>query len=122
MKNFYLMDLKAYKDERGSLMPFELNSNCPFDVKRAFIIYDVPSVNTERAGHTNQISKQVLVAIKGSVNIYVADEKTSETFILDSTEKGLYINNGVYKKIYNFSKDAILMCLCDTNFSEADYK
>ena len=99
-----------------------MNSNCPFNVKRAFFIYDVPSVNTVRAGHTNQISKQLLVALQGSVDIYVDDSEKSQTFTLNSKKQGLYINNVVYKKIYNISKDAILMCLCDTNFSEADYK
>lgn len=121
MNNFYIIDFKEYKDERGKLIPFEYETNCPFEIKRAFLIYDVPSLSTERAGHINKYTKQIIIAISGECYVDCIDKNKKETFILKSPSKGLFINNNTYKKLYNFSKDATLLCLCSNYYNKAEY-
>ena len=64
MKNYELINLKSYGDERGSLISFENGINCPFDVKRCFYIYDTKGGNVVRGAHANRRSKFLLVVIK----------------------------------------------------------
>ena len=56
MKNYELINLKSYGDERGSLISFENGINCPFDVKRCFYIYDTKGGNVVRGAHANRRS------------------------------------------------------------------
>lgn len=120
MYDYKIIDLKCFQDERGSLTPFELNNNCPFDIKRIFYICNVPN-KASRGEHINSESKFLLVAIKGSVSIDIPKDGKTETFVLNSPNKALFLNNGIYKKLYNFSSDAILLCLSDNYYYQEDY-
>ena len=119
-KNVEIIQLKSFVDERGSLQPFEYQSNCPFEIKRVFIISDVPS-DLKRGKHKNIVSKHLLVCIKGSCSIKCLEDGFETIYNLDSSEKGLFINSGVYKEMYSFSKDAILLCLSDTLYNPDEY-
>lgn len=121
MKKFFLVDLKSYTDERGELIPFELNKNCPFDIKRAFTIANVPSSDIVRGNHINVKSKCFIIPLQGSVTIDCKVDDTVETYILNSNHKGLFIDIGVYRKLYNFSNDAILLCLADNYYEQKEY-
>lgn len=120
MENVKLISLKKYDDERGSLQPFEYLSNCPFEIKRVFIITDVPS-DLKRGKHKNIISKHLLVCIKGSCEIKCIEDGSETIYYLNSPEKGLFINSGIYKEMYNFSEDAVLLCLSDTLYNPDEY-
>ena len=120
MKNVELIQLKKFDDERGSLQPFEYQSNCPFEIKRVFLISNVPS-NLKRGKHKNIISKHLLVTIKGNCKIKCIEDNVETIYFLDSPEKGLFINSGIYKEMYDFSEDAILLCLADTNYDPEEY-
>lgn len=119
-KNVEVIQLKKFVDERGTLQPFEYQSNCPFEIKRIFIISDVPSY-LKRGKHKNIVSKHLLVCIKGSCQIKCIEKDVETIYNLDSQEKGLYINSGIYKEMYNFSEDAILLCLSDTLYNPDEY-
>ena len=58
MKNAYLIQFEKYVDERGALIPFEYNKNCPFDVKRCFFVYNIPTFS-RRGNHINIKSKNL---------------------------------------------------------------
>lgn len=120
MQNVCIINLKSFIDERGTLLPFEYQSNCPFEIKRIFMIYGVPQ-NMIRGKHINIISQHLLISIKGSCKVKCIDNDEEKIYILDSKNKGLYINRNIYKEMYDFSEDCILMCLTDTRYDEKEY-
>lgn len=120
MENVYITDLKRYNDKRGCLLPFEYQFNCPFDIKRIFLIYNVPKDAT-RGAHNNILSKHMLIAIKGSCTVKCIDNEKEIIYDLNSPDKGLFINNNIYKEIYNFSNDAVLLCLTNTKYNSEEY-
>ena len=123
MKNFYIINLNKYIDERGTLLPFEYNNNCPFEIKRCFVISDVPNKDVNRANHVNTKSKMLLIPLQGSFEICCRKPESIDSlhFFMDSPSKALFIDSGVFRKMYNFSKDAIVLCLSNEYYeSEED--
>lgn len=122
MDKCQLIKFKKFTDERGSLIPFEINNNCPFDIKRTFVIYGVGNEKTERANHVNTETNQVLIALAGTVTIDINENNTTTTYVLNNIEEGLYIKSGVHKRLYKFSKDAVILSLCDNYYNPSEYK
>ena len=120
MNNAYLIEFEKYTDERGSLISFEYNKNCPFEIKRCFFIYDVPSV-ISRGGHTNTKSKNILVAVNGSCKIKVVSNSEQKTFILDRPNVGLFIDKNVYREMFEFDDNCILLCISDKKYNKQEY-
>ena len=118
----YILDLEAKKNSKpGSLIMLE-KSTLGFDVKRIFYIYGLsedPSKNIRgNHGHTNTV--QFIVCLNGSVEIETIhkEEHGSLNFILDSPEKGLMLLPNNFIIMRNFTSDAILMVVCDTEFKD----
>ena len=118
--DYKLIDMKVFGDERGHLISFEKNNNCPFDVKRTFYIFDtVPGI--VRGAHANKNSEFVLIAISGSCKIKVDDGKTQEIVELNTPHKALYLDKMLWKEMYDFSYNAILLVLTNTVYDEKEY-
>lgn len=118
----YLIDLIPKRNSKpGSLIMLE-KSTLGFDVKRIFYIYglsDDPSKNIRGShGHTNTI--QFIVCLSGSVDIETIfkEDQTKLNFHLNSPEKGLMLLPNNYIIMKNFTADAILMVVCDTEFKD----
>lgn len=120
MKNAYLIQFEKYVDERGALIPFEYNKNCPFDVKRCFFVYNIPTFS-RRGNHINIKSKNLLVAINGSCKVKVVYDNIQNIFILNSPDIGLFIDKNVYREIYEFDSNCILLCISDTIYQKEEY-
>jgi dTDP-4-dehydrorhamnose 3,5-epimerase-like enzyme len=121
MKNFYTIDIKSYDDNRGCLTPFEFKHNCPFEIKRAFIISNVPNEEISRGKHINTKSKYLIIAIQGQVTITCEKDEQKESFILNNNLKALFIDNGVYRELFNFSENTILLCLSDSYYDKEEF-
>ncbi len=117
---FRLINLKFLGDERGKLAAFEKNTNVPFDVKRVFYIWGTTN-DCSRGCHANKESEFLLVTINGSCYIKVNDGRNSDVFILDTPSKALYLDKMVWKEMYNFSPDAILLILSNEKYNENEY-
>ena len=117
-KDFYLVDIDIKTDVRGSLTAFEKDFNCPFEIKRVFCIAKVPNKDIIRANHINKNTSMVLIALQG--NCVVECNKT-EKVILNSPDKGIFIGKGVHRKLYKFSKNALVLCLCDNYYDKLEY-
>ncbi len=120
-KNFYIVNIDIKTDNRGSLTAFEKGCNCPFEIKRLFYITDVPNKDIIRANHINKDTSMVLIPVKGSCEV-VCNKQNPEKFVLNSPDKGLYIKKGIYRKLYNFTNDALILCLCDNYYDINEYK
>lgn len=110
------INLHARRDRRGALIALEYGDNLPFELKRAFYIYDVP-LDTERGGHAHKKCEQVLVAVQGSMDIVAGGRR----YVLSSRTHGLYIPPQLKVIMENFSEDAVLLALASEKYDPADY-
>ena len=116
-----MIDFIIHGDERGSLIAIENNKNIPFEVKRVYYIFDTKE-NVRRGFHAHKNLKQVLICVKGSCKIHLDNGKgeTSEV-ILDKPDQGLLIQSNLWREMYDFSSDAVLLVLASEYYIESDY-
>ena len=118
--NVKLIELPKINDLRGNLSIIEEEKEIPFKIKRTYWIYDVPG-GQKRGGHAFIEQKELIVALAGSFDIYVFDGKEERTFSLNRSYYGLYVPNGIWREIKNFSTNSLALVLSSTEFSEGDY-
>ena len=111
-------DIKG--DERGSLISLEENKNVPFDIKRVYYIFNTVE-GIRRGFHAHKKLKQVLVCVAGSCKILLDDGKSKEEVSLDNPNKGLLIESIIWREMFDFSPDCVLMVLADEVYDESDY-
>jgi len=107
-------------DERGKLVVLEANTQIPFDIKRVFYIYGTHE-NVPRGQHAHFKTKQYLIAVNGSCKVTLDTGKLTQTFDLDSPEKGLFQDALVWGTMHDFSSDCVLLVLADHFYNESDY-
>lgn len=115
-----IITLPRIHDPRGNLTFVESGSQIPFNLSRAYWIYDVPA-GAERGGHSHHEMSQLLVAVGGSFNVNVCDGENWRTFTLNRPYEGLFIPPGIWRTIDNFSSGAVCLSLVSTAYEEADY-
>lgn len=108
------------KDKKGFLVSLEEKRNIPFEIARVYYIYNTPQ-NTERGFHAHRNLKQVLIAIKGTVEVTCEYYGKKYLYLLDSPAKGLLLDSLVWHTMKFVSDDSILMVLADTYYNESDY-
>jgi hypothetical protein len=109
--------LKTFTDSRGNLTVIE--NVLPFSIKRVFYIYGVDE--SARGGHRHHLTKQAAICIRGRCKIYNNDGMKEEVFLLNKPSKCLILDCQDWHKMFDFSKNAILMVLASENFDEKDY-
>lgn len=119
-EKFKLLDLREISDTRGNLMVFEKNVNCPFEIRRTFFMYSTDK-SASRGCHANRNSQFLLIAVHGSCKVSVQYQNESEIFALNSPSKGLFINTMVWKEIFDFSNDCILLALSNKTYDPTEY-
>lgn len=120
MKNCKLIKLKEISDKRGNMIPLEYPKQLPFDLKRVYYIYGVPS-EEKRGFHSHNDLEQILIAVNGTVKILTKTPYEEEIVLLDNPNKGLYIGPMVWREMFEFSKDAVLLVLASHEYDELDY-
>ena len=121
-----IIDLKMLRftekgDERGHLVVVEGGLDIPFEIKRVFYIYGSdPSVI--RGKHANRHSEFVLINVAGSSKVRVADSSGNETvFHLNRPHTGIYLPAMVWKEMYDFSPDSVLLVLSNKCYDPNEY-
>lgn len=104
----------------GSLTAIEGSVDVPFDVKRVYYIYDVPN-EVRRGFHSHVDLHQVLICVHGSVKILTKTPFEQQVIELSSPNKGLYIGPMIWREMYDFSEDAVLLVLASEHYTEDDY-
>lgn len=116
-----LLEFDQHGDERGKLVVIEGEKNIPFEIKRVFYIYGTDA-NAVRGQHANRRSAFVLINIAGSSKVRVKDAHGAEReFILDRPHTGLYIPPMLWKDMYGFSADAVLLALSSEHYDAEEY-
>lgn len=116
----HLIDLPKIKDPRGNLTFIESGVQVPFEVKRNYWIYDVPS-GMWRDGHAFKQQQELLVALSGSFDVVVSDGDVEQTYHLSRPQIGLYVPRMTWRYINNFSTNSVALVLTSTYFDEDDY-
>lgn len=118
-KGIQLIALPKIEDRRGNLSVIE-NDTIPFDIKRVYYVYDIPS-GAERGGHAHKNLQQFLVALSGSFDVILNDGKDESTIILNKPNVGLLINSGIWRELKNFSSGAVCLVVASEVYIEDDY-
>lgn len=107
-------------DERGKLIVVEGNQDIPFDIKRVFYIYGSdPTVR--RGKHANKISEFVLINVAGNSKVRITDGEEDFIVELNKPMMGVYIPKMLWKEMYDFSYDSVLLVLSDTHYDSEEY-
>ncbi|WP_353148010.1 FdtA/QdtA family cupin domain-containing protein [Flavobacterium sp.] len=117
--NYKLIDIPKINNTKGNIGVIE-NDTIPFDVKRVYYLFDVPS-GAKRGGHAHKKLKQVLIAISGSFDVVLKNGKSKEIITLNRPDKGLLIENNIWRELENFSSGSVCLVLASEEFSENDY-
>ena len=107
-------------DDRGHLVVVEGGQDIPFDIKRVFYIYGSDS-DVVRGQHANYRSEFVLINVAGKSKVDVDDGKTVETYELNEPHMGIYLPKMIWKNMYDFSPDSVLLVLSSQHYSGDDY-
>lgn len=119
--DYQILNFKIRGDERGSLVALEGSNDIPFDIKRVFYIFDTKGKEVIRGDHANRNSKFVLVMLSGSCKVKVFSGDKREVIELNSPDKGLFLNNMVWKEMYDFSDGSVMMVLASELFDANEY-
>ena len=115
-----MFEFKQHGDDRGHLVVVEGQTDIPFDIKRIFYIYGSDS-KMIRGCHANRNSQFVLMNVQGSSTIKVTNGIQEETYQLDKPYKGVYIPAMLWKEMYDFSPDSVLLCLASHPYDAGEY-
>jgi len=115
-----LIDLRKIHDVRGNLTPIESGRDIPFDIKRIYYLYDVPS-GESRGAHAHKELQQLIIAANGSFSITLDDGKNKKSYTLNRPYQGLLIVPGIWRDLDDFSSGAVLLCLASEHYLASDY-
>jgi UDP-2-acetamido-3-amino-2,3-dideoxy-glucuronate N-acetyltransferase len=118
--NKYLHVLPMVQDRRGSLSVGEFTRNIPFEVKRYFIVFNVPQGEV-RGEHAHRECHQFLLCVNGSCSVITDDGVTRSEFVLDKANVGAYLPPMTWGVQFNYSPDAVLLVFASHYYDDADY-
>lgn len=111
---------QQHGDERGQLVALEEFNDIPFEIKRVYYMYDTKE-GVRRGFHAHKSLEQILICIHGSCKILMDNGTEKKIVSLEKPYEGLYISNTIWREMYDFSPDAVLMVLASDVYREEDY-
>ena len=120
MEGVEVIQLKKVLDKRGNLSVIEEIKDIPFSIKRAYWIYDVPG-GEERGGHAYLRNKELIVALSGSFDVLLNNGREQNVFHLNRSYYGLYVENGIWRQMNNFSTNSLAFIVSSEDYDESDY-
>ena len=104
----------------GNITIVEGQKNIPFDVRRIYYLYDIPSGAT-RGGHAHKVLYQLIVATSGSFNVLLDDGQNKKIITLNRPDHGLMVVPGIWRELFEFSSGAICLVLASQKYDKDDY-
>lgn len=122
MKSLFpeIINLPKFDDPRGNLTFIEEMKHVPFAIKRLYWIYDVPG-GQNRGGHAFREQDEMIVALSGSFDVVINNGSGVQRVHLNRSYYGLYIPQGLWRHMENFSTNSVALVLSSTLFFEDDY-
>ena len=118
--NCSVLELTRIHNPSGNITIVQRERVLPFNVKRVYYLYDVPS-GSERGGHAHKVLQQLIVAASGSFDVILDDGTMKKTVHLNRPNFGLLIVSGIWREIINFSSGGICLVLASEKYDPADY-
>lgn len=116
-----MLEFPQHGDERGHLVIVEGNKDIPFDIKRIFYIYG-SDADVVRGQHANRKTEFVLINVAGKSKVKVQDGLGNEAiFSLNRPHTGIYLPTMVWKDMYDFSEDSVLLVLASEHYDPSEY-
>ncbi len=120
LKNCKLIDLPKITDPRGNLSVIEGGVQIPFDIKRVFYLYDVPT-GADRGAHAHKALHQFLICLSGSFDVSIDDGFEKETIHLNRPWQGLHIPPMIWAAEINFDPGSVCLVMASDRYDESDY-
>ena len=111
---------QMHGDDRGMLISLEEFKDIPFEIKRVYYMYDT-KLGVRRGLHAHKSLEQILVCIHGSCKVRLDNGIEKKVVALERPYEGLYISNDIWREMFDFSPDAVLMVLASDYYREEDY-
>lgn len=111
---------QPHGDERGQLIALEEKRDIPFTIKRVYYMYETAE-GIIRGNHAHKKLEQILICIHGSCKICLDDGKEKKVVPLEKPYEGLYVKSSMWREMYDFSPDAVLLVLASELYDESDY-
>lgn len=116
-----ILSFTEFGDSRGQLVAVESCRGIPFEIKRVFWIYGSEG-DTVRGEHANKRARFVLVCVSGSCSVMTIEPNgVTQNYRLDSPAVGLYLPAMVWKEMFDFSADAVLLALASEVYDASEY-
>ena len=120
-RSVQMMEFSQKGDERGHMVVVEGLKDIPFEIKRIFYIYGSDST-VVRGQHANKNSEFVLINVAGTSKVKVLDGKGNEAvYSLNRPHTGIYLPKMIWKDMYDFSEDSVLLCLSSEHYDASEY-
>lgn len=111
---------QPHGDDRGQLVSLEEYNDIPFRIKRVYYMYNTVE-GVVRGKHAHKKLEQILVCINGSCKIKLDNGKETKVVVLEKPYEGLYVSNDMWREMYDFSQDAVLVVFASELYDESDY-
>lgn len=115
-----LIQLQTHGDDRGSLVALEDQKNVPFTIRRVYYLFNTRN-DVRRGFHAHKALTQLVIAVRGSCRFVLDDGKERIEVRLDNPAQGLQVESMIWREMYDFSDDCVLMVLADSHYDESDY-
>ena len=115
-----ILDFPDLGDERGNLVVVEGGSAIPFEIKRIFYIYGSDS-QVVRGCHANLRSEFVMINVSGTSKVKVDNGCETRVIELNRPRMGLYLKSNVWKEMYDFSPDSVLLVHSNEHYDPNEY-
>ena len=119
-KQYRILEFGDLGDERGNLVVVEGEQDIPFEIKRVFYIYGSDS-EVVRGQHANRNSEFVLINVSGTSKVRVDNGFEKDIIELNRPRMGLYLPTMLWKDMYDFSEDSVLLVLANTHYDGKEY-
>lgn len=115
-----IIELPRVSDPRGNLTFAEEQQLVPFDIKRAYWVYDVPA-GESRGGHAHKRLQQLVIAVNGSFTVTLDNGYERQSVLLNHPWQGLVIDVNTWRTLDDFSSGAVCLVLASEHYDEDDY-
>lgn len=111
---------QQHGDQRGMLVAIEEYKDIPFEVKRVYYMYDTRK-EVHRGFHAHKNLEQVLICVNGSCKVKLDNGVETKIVSLEKPYEGLYVSNNIWREMYDFAENTVLMVLASNYYDEEDY-
>ena len=119
-EHFKVFEFNEMGDERGNLVVIEGNEDVPFEIKRIFYMYGTDGTWI-RGQHANRKSDFVLVNVAGTSRVKIDDGFSTAVIELNKPRMGIYIPKMIWKEMYDFSRDSVMLVLSSQHYDADEY-